>query len=299
MKILLTGITGFVGSSLLESFPDTDVELVALTRKIVPIENVKQYQIESYNGNHDWKAIFSDVDVVIHLAAKAHIQCANADEFYQANVEMTEKLVEIALENEVKKFIFTSSIGVIGDRTNGVPFNEETILKPHSAYATSKLQAERRIKSLVAGANMSFVIIRPPLIYGKRAPGNIATILKLIKSSIPLPFKGIRNKRSFIHIDNLVKVIHEVVMNDKYNNKTIHCADNIDLSTPDFFRVIAKINDEKLNMIWFFPKFIQFVVSITGKKRMKNSLFMDLQVKNSKELEDVKLPFHPREFLEK
>ena len=81
-------------------------------------------------------------------------------------------------------------------------------------YAISKLEAEMAIQDLCKNSMTDYIILRPPLIYGKDAPG-CKSISLFLKYKLPLPFGGISNK-SFIAIENLLSVINLLFLIPKH-----------------------------------------------------------------------------------
>lgn len=192
MKILLTGAGGFVGQRFLEI-------------------NSEAYEIETLSlRNNEWQnRSFSGVDAIVHLAGKAHEMNKIDDSIYfEINTELTRKLYIKAAGEGVKQFICISSTKVYGDHPTGV-LNESSPADPDDAYGKSKLAAETFLLSRNDGC--AIAIIRPPLVYGPRVKGNMINLLKLCARKIPLPFKGIKNRRSMVYVDNLVALINAIV----------------------------------------------------------------------------------------
>ena len=117
-------------------------------------------------------------------------------------------LAEQAARNGVKCFIFISSIKVLGKKTEqGRSFSSVDPFNSHNPYAVSEAGAEIGPQNLTKRTNMEFVIIRPPLVYGRDVKGNFAKLLKLAALPIPLPFGSIKNKRSLVSIENIQNLI--------------------------------------------------------------------------------------------
>jgi nucleoside-diphosphate-sugar epimerase len=118
----------------------------------------------------------------------------------------------------------------------------ETTPRPNSAYGRSKLEAERAIRETLSNTACAWTILRPPLVYGKGNKANFGLLLKLVKSGIPLPLASVRNRRSFVYVENLVDVIVACLGNSKAFGKTYLPSDGEDVSTPELIRKIAKAN---------------------------------------------------------
>jgi nucleoside-diphosphate-sugar epimerase len=123
-----------------------------------------------------------------------------------------------------------------------VQITEKTQPNPVTAYGRSKLEAERAIRKALSNTACAWTILRPPLVYGKGNKANFGLLLKLVKSGIPLPLASVRNRRSFIYVENLVDVIVACLGNPKAFGKTYLPSDGEDVSTPELIRKIAKAN---------------------------------------------------------
>ena len=104
------------------------------------------------------------------------------------------------------------------------------------------MEAERAIRETLSNTACAWTILRPPLVYGKGNKANFGLLLKLVKSGIPLPLASVRNRRSFIYVENLVDVILACLGNPKAFGKTYLPSDGEDVSTPELIRKIAKAN---------------------------------------------------------
>ena len=282
-KILITGATGFVGRSLCR-FLKSSGYIVCPTARVKPSNHseFKYFVTGNISGASDWSQILTDVDTVIHLAARAHILNDRSnnplDNYRQANTVPTIKLGCDAIKLGVRRFIFVSSAGVNGGETFGVPYRSSDKAAPHSPYAISKYEAELELISLFQGTDTELVIVRPPLIYGIDAPGNFALIKRLVKNSFPIPLGCISNKRSFIALDNFVRFLEVCIMHPKAANMTLLVSDGVDLSTSEFIRLIGILINKKPFLFWLSPKVMRFLIEMFGRKKMAQSLYGDLQI---------------------
>ena len=283
MTILVTGATGFVGTSLVQKIANL-YDVVILTRKqnaLLP-DTVQQCVKENI-----FQADFpKSIDVVIHLAGRAHILNDQSTDpltdFRKVNVEGTLQLAKQALDKKVKRFIFISSIGVNGAITFDQPFSESTLPKPHADYAISKFEAEEALKALFVGSETELVIIRPPLVYAAHAPGNFARLLKLVSSNLPLPFAGIQNKRSFIALENLVNFIQTCIEHPNAANQTFLVADQHSLSTLELVGYLKQGMDKKPYFIYIPQPLMKLGAICLGKSKLYEQLFASLEIETTK-----------------
>jgi nucleoside-diphosphate-sugar epimerase len=160
----------------------------------------------------DWREEAARVSfrdaTVFHLAARVHGAGGDAD-YVSDNVEKTRWLAEHAANAGARTFIFLSSIKVNGEASGPGPFTEADPPDPQDAYARSKLDAERALERIAEGSGMRVVIVRPPLVYGAGARGNLAALLRLADSSWPLPFGALDQPRSFVHVGDLCELLQK------------------------------------------------------------------------------------------
>jgi nucleoside-diphosphate-sugar epimerase len=284
MKVLITGANGFVGRRLTSVLRSEYEQLVCCSRSA---EAGSEFITSPpLSANADWGPLLTGVDVVVHLAGKAHNlgepREVALEGFKKANVEGTLRLAEQALACNVKRFVFISSIGVNGSSTSETAFNESSVASPHADYAESKLAAERKLEALVRGSSMELVIIRPPLVYAAQAPGNFRRLLKIVSSGLPLPFAAINNRRSMIALDNLVDFIRVCVKHPKAANSLFLVSDGVDLSTGEIVRLLAKGMNKKARLI-AVPQFLLLSgATLLGRRAIYTQLCCSLVIDSSK-----------------
>jgi nucleoside-diphosphate-sugar epimerase len=229
LKILVTGASGFVGKSLTAELVRQGHSVCAAVRtKGIAIDGAEVVVVGEIDGETNWTDALRNVDRVIHLAARVHVMSESSEnplaEFRRVNVDGTRYLAECAAKEGVKRFVYVSSVGVNGAKSS-LPFMELDKPNPHKDYALSKLEAEQTLQKISADTTLEVVIVRPPLVYGFGAPGNFAQMMKVLSKSIPLPFASVKNMRSLIYVENLVKLFLEIEENwitvIKYNLKLI------------------------------------------------------------------------------
>lgn len=283
-RILVTGATGFIGRNL--------IERLVFEEKFVPIAGVREMDTsinqaelkvlgDLKNFENFNKEILEGFQVIIHTAARAHIadddMAASLIEHRKINVDATLNMARQAAEVGVKRFIFISSIGVNGS-VNSIPFTEEDKPGPIGHYARFKWEAEQGLKQIAKETDMEVVIIRPPLVYGRNAPGNFGKLFRLLEKGLPLPLGAINNRRSFVGTDNLVDFIVVCIDHPAAANQTFLVADGVDISTTFLLKKIAKSMKKSARLIPVSPSLLDFGAKILGKKGIAQSLLGSLQV---------------------
>ena len=191
----------------------------------------------------DWSAALDGVDAVAHLAARVHVMRERAADslaaFRRTNVEGTLRLARSAAAAGVKKFVFLSSVKVLGEATPDGPFTDSSPADPRDPYGVSKREAETGLSEIAAGSGMEVAILRPPLVYGPGVKGNFLSLLRLIERGVPLPLAGLRNRRSLLYLGNLVDAIDLCLSHDAAAGRTFLIRDGEDLSSAELVRRLA------------------------------------------------------------
>ena len=299
-KILITGSSGFIGKSLSKYLSELDKIVCGTIRSdisFLPNTKIKYVSVGDISNKLNWKDILNDVDCIIHCAGKTHTMKAAANdllEIYRSvNVDGTKQLAEQAVEAQVKRLIFLSSIKVNGESTKNYHidkflndqkksvFSHKDLANPQDLYAKSKLEAEKILWDISSRTGLEVVIVRLPLVYGYGAKGNLARLIKLVKSGIPLPLSLVQNQRSMIGIDNLVDLLNHCIDHPNASGKTFLASDGEDLSTPELIKLIASSMGRKPNLFPLPIFMLKFLGSIFGKSEEINRLVGSLRIDNS------------------
>ena len=295
-KILITGASGFIGRVLTKNLCEKNYIVHATVNNnflylesmanYIRSEKLRLFRSININNKTCWDEALKGVEVIIHLAGKAHIlskkHSNNYDEFYDVNVLGTEHLARMAASQGVKRFIFMSSIGVNGQETTYQPFNELLQPAPVADYAISKWEAEKRLKKIADESTMDVVILRPTLVYGADAPGNFGRLLHLVAKGIPLPLASIDNKRSFLSRDNLLDFIITCINHPKAGNETFIVSDGEDISTPVLIRYLAAGMGKSAYLWPVSVSLLKFGAYLLNRSSMCQQLCGSLQVDISK-----------------
>lgn len=288
MRVLVTGANGFVGRHLCAELLHRGQSVRATVRATgVPQGNLEQVIIQSIDGRTDWSGCLHGVDVVIHLAARAHILKEKAEDplavFMEVNFHGTKNLAFQAAQADVKRFVYVSTVGVNGNNTNGRhPFSEQDEPNPQSPYATSKFQAELALRKVTAETKLEVTVVRPPLVYGASAPGNVAEMLRVLAKRIPLPLASVHNQRSLIYIDNLVDALILCATHSAAAGKTYLVSDGEDISTPELLRRLGGEMHQPATLLPCPSWFLAMGAKILGQSYKAQSLLGSLRIDSGK-----------------
>ena len=290
--ILITGASGFIGKTLIQTLYNSGYEVRGTVRsekalqfmlKFIEqfnLKNVTIYNLGDLTEKTDWSSVVTNVDTIIHCAARAHIlQETSADPlkaFRQINAQATEHLANDAIIHNVRRIIFISSIGVLGNSSNTKPFTDRSLTNPLLPYAQSKLEAEQNLMQM--SKSIEIVIIRPPLVYGPGVKGNFKKLLGLIEKGIPLPFGRVKNKRQFIGIDNLVDFIIKCITSTKAANHTFLVADKEIVTTTQLLQLLSKLMGKKLVLLPVPRQLLKWCLHGIGKAKMADQLLNNLEI---------------------
>ena len=283
MKILITGQNGFIGKALFDLLERQGQEVIGAVRiEQQAHKNKNIFPVGDVNSKTNWLEMLSDIDVVIHLANRAHVLNDHEKDplavFREVNVEGTAQLARQAAKSGVKRFIFVSSIKVNGERTDVKPFSASDKPNPQDPYAVSKLEAEDVLRKISTQSSMEFVIIRPPLVYGEGVKGNFERLTRLIESGMPLPLASLTNKRSLISLENLVQLLAKCTFYPAVANQILLVLDGDDVSTPQLIKKIAHSINKPARLFRFPPGLLKLVGSLIGQSNITRRLSENLQI---------------------
>ncbi|MEQ1554177.1 MAG: NAD(P)-dependent oxidoreductase [Ferruginibacter sp.] len=202
MKIAITGASGFVGKYLSNSLKDNDdVEILELSR----VQNIDITQWEEI------KTIDTDIDVVVHLAAKSFVPDSYTypRDFFEVNINGTLNALELCRKKNAR-LIYVSSY-VYGP-PQYLPVDELHPTNDFNPYCESKLLSEQLCISYAKHFGVQTIILRPFNIYGVGQPKALImqNIIDQIKSGKVL-LKDPRPKRDYLHVTDLVKAIEKAI----------------------------------------------------------------------------------------
>jgi UDP-glucose 4-epimerase len=207
-RILVTGASGFIGRRLVAVLSGAGETVRAAMRRhaaAVDFPGAELFTLPDITQPVDWAGALAGVDRVVHLAGLAHADpgAHSAELYHRVNCVATGELARAAARSGVRRFVFVSSIRAQSAAAAKHALTEDDLPQPTEDYGRSKLMAEAEVRA----TGMPFAILRPAVVYGPGAASNIASLLRLAASPLPLPFGAFRNRRSLLGIDNLIAAI--------------------------------------------------------------------------------------------
>lgn len=288
MKILITGATGYIGRQLTESLSvEHEISVTVREHSSQLGPSIVQYSGFNMLTDNDWSKVFLDIDVVVYLAGKAHVtRATNTEidsEYMKINCDAAVEAAKAAAEHSVKRFIYISSARVNGAKSI-VPFCEVDMPNPLDLYGQSKYAAELKLSRLSKQSDLEVVVIRPPMVVGPNAPGNVGRIVKWAsrRMVLPLPLGSTGNKRSIVGLRNLISFITICLSHPRAANEVFFVADEVDLSTTQLLEYFAVAFHKKPIMVPIPPFMMRSALMMAGQPHLSNRLFGDFQVSTSK-----------------
>ena len=153
---------------------------------------------------------------------------------------------------------------------------------PQDAYGISKREAEDLLVHIASETGLQTVILRLPLVYGSGVKANFENLIKIVVFGLPLPFKGINNRRSFLYLGNLVDAIITCMNHPLAAGETFLLSDGQDISTPDLIKMIACAMNRKAVLFFLHPNILTTLCKIVGKSEELEKLTGSLLVDSSK-----------------
>ena len=238
MKVLISGIHGFIGGNLVDALNYRN-EIYGLDI----VRPLKKGVIKTYNWVNLEK--IPSVDVIIHLAGLAHDTNNKklAEDYFRVNAGLTKTIYDFFLKSPAKTFIFFSTIKAVADFSE-IPLVENQLPKPTSIYGRSKLTAEKYILDNLPIDGRKVYILRPCMIHGPNSKGNLISLFRFIKRGLPYPFGNLSNTRSYLSTTNLNFILCELIEN-KINSGIYHLADDQPLSTIRIVELIGETIHKK------------------------------------------------------
>lgn len=290
MRVLVTGATGFVGRHLCPALIGAGHEVSAAVRRPdhpgIP-NGVRSHVIPDIGPETDWSQALSDVGAVVHLAARAHVmkekEADPAGEYSRINAEGTAHLAKSAAGAGVRRFVYISTVKVMGEYSTAQPFVETDTPEPESLYGISKLEAEKALLEVAGQGPLEPVILRPPPVYGPYCRGSFLSLMKLCNMAPLLPFLAVNNRRSFLYVGNLADAILRCLNADnKVAGKIYFVRDGEDLSMPGLIRHITRALGRPALLFPAPKSLIRLAGLMTGKSESVEGIFENLQVDDEK-----------------
>jgi nucleoside-diphosphate-sugar epimerase len=207
----VTGAGGYVGRALVGALVGAGHTVTALDRKppSPPFPGFVRFIAGDVRDSSALSRMVADTDAVVHLAAYVHRAADTAAgrvECFAINEGATCALiVAMAATGRRQHLVFASTVAVYGG--SFVDAGEDYPTRPETAYAESKLAAEKAALEAAEHGTITTCIVRPAVVYGPNAPGNLSKLVELVRRGLVPSVRGGMNAKSMVHVDDLVAVL--------------------------------------------------------------------------------------------
>ena len=282
--ILVTGATGFVGRHLTDKITARGLALRTAVRG-ASTAGAHSVVVGEIGPDTAWATALQAVEVVVHLAARVHVMRETAPDVLKAfrlvNVGGTERLAREAARAGVRRLVFLSSVKVNGEATHGRPFRESDSPAPSDPYGVSKHEAEAALARVSGATGLEMVVLRPPLVYGPGVGANFLRLMHWVDRGLPLPFGAVRNRRSLVHVGNLVDAVIACTAAPQAAGATFFVDDGEPVSTATLLSELGAVLDRPARLFPVPPALLSGAAALLGRGAEAARLLGDLEVDSS------------------
>jgi UDP-glucose 4-epimerase len=261
--ILVTGSAGFIGSHLVD-------ELIKRGHQVVGVDDLSGGYFKNVNSKskfikldvRDFKRLDKlikkeKIEIIFHLAAYAAEgqSVFSPIEINDINLTSINNLLVSAVNHNIKRFVFTSSMAVYGEQST--PFNENILRKPTDPYGCAKAYCERMIEIFAKTYGFEYVILRPHNVYGPRQ--NIADpfrnvlgiwINRILRNKPPYIYGNGEQKRAFSYIEDVIPAIANAGFSKKTKNQIINVGSDEVVTINRACKIVLETMNSKLRPIY-------------------------------------------------
>lgn len=238
-RTVVSGATGFIGRRLVTALRRQGAQVTVLVRdpgkaKALWMDGqVRRHRVD-FSVGADIGAVCEGANTVFHLAGYAHAEDANDDTgsalHRTVTVKGTRALLNEAVRAGVQRFVFVSSVKAIGEGSDHC-LDENCRVAPTTAYGRAKHEAEELVLEAGTTSGMHVAVLRLPLVYGPGNKGNLPRMIDMIDRGRFPPLPDVRNKRSMVHVDDVVQALRLAVESPKANGEVYLVTDGRVYST--------------------------------------------------------------------
>ena len=284
MKIIILGAAGFIGTNLAFHFLKTNNEITLVDEKEeyfsnIPVaENVKKFCVKFDAENVNFDELLKGQDLVYHLISTNNPTTSNRNigKDLTDNIEISIKLLEACVKNQVKRVIFISSGGTVYGPDAICPIKEEDVTNPINTYGIQKLTIEKLLYLYEYMHDLDYRVVRLSNPYGpyQRPNGKLGVITTFI-------YKALNNEtifvygdgsviRDYIYIGDAIKGI-VMIADDESEHKIYNLGSGVGTSVNDIIKIIERLTGKKLDVKYIAKRSVDVPVNVLDVGRF-NSL---------------------------
>ncbi|HEV7611165.1 MAG TPA: NAD-dependent epimerase/dehydratase family protein [Steroidobacteraceae bacterium] len=297
----ITGTSGFIGKHVAAAFRDAGLTVRAFAREaaspdLIPLD---------YLDAESLARALDGVDAVVHIAGLAHVSPKSLDDplsrYRESNVGLSVAMMKASIRAGVGQFVLLSSAGVLGQASPPGGFDDSSPAMPYDMYTISKFEAEQRVAEAAKG-NLSLTILRPPMVYGRDAPGSYRRFCNWIDRGLPLPLARIAARRSVLGIRNLCDLLVTIATSARqipHEFPTLLVADSEPITVAEFARQIALVRGRRARLLPIPPQLLELGLRAAGlqEEYRRLALPFELMPARARALFDWRPPYTTSEEL--
>jgi nucleoside-diphosphate-sugar epimerase len=255
--IFITGGSGFIGRYLIPLLEKKYDIIIFDIKK----PDFSYKGIYTYGNLLDTKTLVyatKKAHIIIHLAAK-HNDVGSINEYYETNLDGTKNIISAAIENNINKIIFFSSVAVYGNSFSHA--DENSPLNPESHYGKSKLEAEKILTKWAEGnKDRKLIIIRPAVIIGPYNYGNMFRLMKQIDKGLYAHIGKGDSIKSLAYVENIAEAAIFLLENSWHNISIYNYSDEPQLTIRQIANIIK--NGLSKNKSIVIPYYLAYSVGL-------------------------------------
>lgn len=282
--VLVTGATGFVGSTLCGQLAEAGYTVRAALRTDgnLPAGATEKVIVGDIGDRTEWHGALQGVDLVVHAAARAHVlgdDPSNADKYIECNTRGTFRLAEQAAHAGVPRIVFLSSVKVNGESSGQRLYRSDDPPAPLDMYGRSKALAEEGLFAVAARTGLQVACVRSPLVYGPGVRANFRRLMQWVDARRPLPLGAVKNRRSLVSVWNLCSLLTHLLSHPAAHGIWM-VSDGEDLSTPELVKRLATVMNRRVPLLPVPMGLLSLAGTLLGKRaeleRLCGSLAVDI-----------------------
>lgn len=251
----VTGASGYIGRALVAELSGSGIAVRSLSRHPLPGDHV----VGDVRDVEAVRRLVLEASVVVHLAAYVHRvprRAAERTECWSVNFEGTRTVIDaVASVNPGAFVIFVSSASVYPAREE--PIDESVPPEPRSEYGRSKLAAERELLSAIGSGCLRGCVLRPSIVFGPGAPGNLQRLLRMVRRGIAILPGGGNPRKTLVPVETLVAAIRAVAARRAdVNGVVLNVAGGPAMTMREIVDTIASATGRRVRLIAVPPTLI-------------------------------------------
>jgi len=282
--ILLTGVSGFIGSHVLKELLNSGFKVIAPVREQsfskIDEEVKSNNNVQFLKGNYFdphllTNSVTTPVDTIIHLAAIRGAGMGTLTDYTKINVSGTQTLLDYAKKHKIKKFIYCSTVGVLGSIPKNPPAKPDDKPRADGLYHQTKYESEKRVLAENNG-NLKTCIVRPTITYGFGDDGFIPKMISMVsKKNLILPSRTV--KLHLLNVGSFATLISNMIERDNWAGRIFHIADQEPVILRELVNKISNIvSKEDYPGIYKVPGFVYrmstLMLTVLGLQKFNTSI---------------------------